>query len=130
LGKEFLELLKPFGKINYREKNKRCEADILSKNNEILFTVIYEAESNEVRATLVDLKDRYLYGKIMRQLNKYNTCMYCQACNSTCSFGALSVSKGMYIIDENICTNCLKCVTHFDSGCLIASALKIKKQEV
>ncbi|WP_320046568.1 phosphoadenosine phosphosulfate reductase family protein [uncultured Ilyobacter sp.] len=130
LGKEFLELLKPFGKINYREKNTRCEANILSKNNEILFTVTYEAASNEVRATLVDLKDRYLYGKIMRQINKYNTCIYCQACNSTCSFGALSVNNSQYKIDENICTNCLKCVMHFESGCLIVSVLKIKKQEV
>ncbi len=130
LNGDFLELMKPFGKINYREKNRRSEADILSPKNEILFTIAYERESTELRVTLVDLKERYLYGKIMRQLNKYNSCMYCQACNSTCSFGALSVSKGLYKVDENLCTNCLKCVTHFESGCLIASALKIKKQEV
>lgn len=130
LNGDFLELMKPFGKINYREKNRRSEADILSPKNEVLFTIAYERESTELRVTLVDLKDRYLYGKIMRQLNKYNSCMYCQACNSTCSFGALSVSKGLYKIDENLCTNCLKCVMHFELGCLIVSVLKIKKQEV
>ena len=65
----------------------------------------------------------------MKQINKFNACIYCQACNSTCSFGALSVINGRYMIDENKCVNCLNCVNQFDMGCLIASALRVKSKE-
>ena len=41
----------------------------------------------------------------MKQLNKFNMCIYCQACNSTCKYGALQVLNNNYFIDEkNVCT--------------------------
>lgn len=126
---EFFTLFKPFGQISITTKGKVKEAFILNKEKEAIFKILFRDNSREIKVTLIDLKDRYLYGKIMKQLNKFNTCIYCQACNSTCSFGALSVINGKYEIDENKCVNCLNCVNKFDMGCLVASALRTKNKE-
>lgn len=124
---ELFELFKPFGKLNFTNKGNQQEVYVLSKEETVLFKVLYREKGFEIKITLIDTKDRYLYGKIIRQLNKYNSCMYCQACNSTCKFGALTVGDNSYKIDENKCVNCLNCISRFEMGCLISSALKIKK---
>lgn len=126
---EFITLFKPFGDISISTKGKIQEMFVLNRNKEALFKVIFKDKSREIKITLIDLKDRYLYGKITKQLNKFNTCIYCQACNSTCSFGALSVINGKYSIDEKKCVNCLNCINKFDMGCLVASALRTKIKE-
>lgn len=129
IDNEFITLFKPFGRISIVKKGLIQEMFVLNKFNEALFKIVFKMKSREIRITIIDLKDRYLYGKIIRQINKFNTCIYCQACNSTCSFGALNVISGKYEIVEDKCTHCLNCVNKFDSGCLVASALKVKIKE-
>ncbi|WP_426709759.1 phosphoadenosine phosphosulfate reductase family protein [Cetobacterium sp. SF1] len=129
IDEEFITLFKPFGKHIFMNKGKNQELIVLNKKEEVLFKLLFIEGEKEVRLTIVNLEDKYLYGKVMKQFNKFNTCIYCQACNSTCSFGALSVINGKYTIDTDKCVNCLNCVTKFDSGCLVASALKTKNKE-
>lgn len=126
---EFITLFKPFGEISISKKGNIQEMFVLNRLKEALFKIVFKNDSREIKITLIDLKDRYLYGKITKQLNKFNTCIYCQACNSTCSFGALSVINGEYKIDEKKCVNCLNCINKFDMGCLVASALRTKIKE-
>lgn len=126
---EFITLFKPFGEISISKKGNIQEMFVLNRLKEALFKIVFKNDSKEIKVTLIDLKDRYLYGKITKQLNKFNTCIYCQACNSTCSFGALSVINGKYEIDEKKCVNCLNCINKFDMGCLVASALRTKIKE-
>ena len=127
IDKEFLSLFIPFGKLILNNKGKLQEVLVLNTKDEILFKLLYKEQDIEFRLTIVDLTDKHLYSKITRQLNKFNMCIYCQACNSTCKFGALKVINNSYTIDEDKCVHCLNCVTKFDQGCLIASALTIKK---
>lgn len=89
---------------------------------------MYKLNNTEVKVTIMKSEDKYIFNKIQKQFNKFNSCLYCQGCNSACPTGAISVSNGKYTIDEKKCVNCLKCIDKFDSGCLIASALKIKKR--
>lgn len=126
---EFITLFKPFGEISISTKGNIQEMFVLNRLKEALFKIVFKNDSREIKITLIDLKDRYLYGKITKQLNKFNTCIHCQACNSTCSFGALSVINGKYEIDEKKCVNCLNCINKFDMGCLVASALRTKIKE-
>ena len=130
IDKEFLSLFIPFGKLILNNKGKLQEVLVLNTKDEILFKLLYKEQDIEFRLTIVDLTDKHLYSKITRQLNKFNMCIYCQACNSTCKFGALKVINNSYTIDEDKCVHCLNCVTKFDQGCLIASTLAIKKGEV
>ncbi|SJZ80285.1 phosphoadenosine phosphosulfate reductase [Cetobacterium ceti] len=128
INNDFFQLFKPFGSLNILEKKGLYEIFILDKTKNPIFKVLTRENSNEVKVTIIDSKDKYIFNKIEKQFNKFNSCLYCQGCNSACPTGAINVSNKTYIIDETKCVNCLKCIDKFDSGCLIASALKIKKE--
>lgn len=127
INDDFIQLFKPFGIIKIIEKNRILELIILDKKKNPLFKLMYREDDNKVKVTIMKNEDKYIFNKIQKQFNKFNSCLYCQGCNSTCPTGAIYVSSGKYIVDDKKCINCLKCIDKFDSGCLIASALKIKK---
>lgn len=127
INEDFIQLFKPFGIIKTIEKNGMLELIILDKKKNPLFKLIYRENDNEVKVTIMKSEDKYIFNKIQKQFNKFNSCLYCQGCNSACPTGAIFVSNGKYVLDDKKCINCLKCIDKFDSGCLIASALKIKK---
>lgn len=128
INEDFINLFKPFGTIKIIEKKQMFELIIIDRENNPLFKIMYKSDSQEVKVTIIKSDDKYIFNKIQKQFNKFNSCLYCQGCNSACPTGAISVSNGQYRIDEKRCVNCLKCIDKFDSGCLIASALKIKKR--
>lgn len=125
----FINLFKPFGNLSLVSQGPLKEMFVINKKGNALFKILLKDGYNEIKITLIELNDRYLYGKIVKQINKFNNCIYCQACNSTCSFNALSVGSGKYNIDKSKCINCLNCVIKFDKGCLVASALRTKEKE-
>jgi phosphoadenosine phosphosulfate reductase len=128
IDSDFYQLFKPFGKLKNSSKGKIEELYIISKkDNSSIFKLMFKFGSNELKVAVINSNDRYILNKIEKQLNKFNSCMYCLACNSACPVGAISVSNKKYFIDKEKCINCLKCIDKFDSGCLITSALKIKK---
>ncbi len=125
---EFFELFKPFGILNFELGNKKIgEVYVLDKNNEIIMKLLAKKGNKKLRVTEINNNDQYIFSKIENQLRKFNTCIYCKACNSSCPFGAISVAGNAYKIDERLCTHCLKCINHFSTGCLISSSLCIKK---
>lgn len=128
VNEDFIQLFKPFGSMKIIEKNKISELILIDKKNNPLFKIMYKDGDNEVKVTIMRSDDKYIFNKIQKQFNKFNSCLYCQGCNSACPTGAIYVSNGKYIVDDTKCVNCLKCIDKFDSGCLIASALKIKKR--
>ena len=128
VNEDFIQLFKPFGSMKIIEKNKMSELILIDKKNNPLFKIMYKDGDNEVKVTIMRSDDKYIFNKIQKQFNKFNSCLYCQGCNSACPTGAIYVSNGKYIVDDTKCVNCLKCIDKFDSGCLIASALKIKKR--
>ncbi|MDX8335216.1 phosphoadenosine phosphosulfate reductase domain-containing protein [Candidatus Cetobacterium colombiensis] len=128
VNEDFVQLFKPFGTLKIMGKNRISELIILDRKSNPLFKIMYKDDDNEVKVTIMKSEDKYIFNKIQKQFNKFNSCLYCQGCNSACPTGAIYVSNGKYIIDEKKCVNCLKCIDKFDSGCLIASALKIKKR--
>lgn len=128
VNEDFIQLFKPFGSMKIIEKNKMSELILIDKKNNPLFKIMYKDGNNEVKVTIMRSDDKYIFNKIQKQFNKFNSCLYCQGCNSACPTGAIYVSNGKYIVDDTKCVNCLKCIDKFDSGCLIASALKIKKR--
>lgn len=128
VNEDFIQLFKPFGSMKIIEKNKISELILIDRKNNPLFKIMYKDGDTEVKVTIMRSDDKYIFNKIQKQFNKFNSCLYCQGCNSACPTGAIYVSNGKYIVDDTKCVNCLKCIDKFDSGCLIASALKIKKR--
>ena len=133
---EFYELFKPFGNLDFDIGKKALgEVYILGKNNEMLFKITGKKGDKQVRiAVLADLSKVYpilginnnIFNYIVRQIRKFQACIYCKACNSVCPVSAIKVTDSSYEIDSSKCTHCLKCVMHFYTGCLIASALATK----
>lgn len=63
------------------------------------------------------------------QVIKYNACRQCLKCEALCKFGAISISGGVYSIDEKKCTHCKQCVTdkYLEGGCLMRKYLRTKE---
>ena len=128
INNDFFQLLKPFGIIKILNNKQLVEIYLMNKENTPIFKVLYKENDNNIKITIINSSDKYIFNKIEKQLNKFNSCLSCQGCNSACPTGAINVSNNTYLIDEKKCIHCLKCIDKFDSGCLIVSALKIKKR--
>ena len=142
IDQDFFELFKPFGELNDTiGKRKLGEIGILNKNKEIIFKIIARkgelsfrviqvmTEPGELNKQYPQNLRQYFWNYIDNQIRKFQSCIYCKACDGACPVSAIKVSGNSYQIDERLCVNCLKCVNHFASGCLIASALSTKNQE-
>jgi len=74
----------------------------------------------------VDMKRITWYLK--QQATKFQTCIQCTACSAVCPHGAITIKPDMrvYQIDQDVCTGCMECVTHFGStGCLVAKSIAV-----
>lgn len=83
--------------------------------------------SDTVRVTFLPPREPANVEQLIKyQLNKFQTCIQCTACSAVCPHGAITVrpEQRVYAIDEDKCTGCLECVTHFGgTGCLVAKSL-------
>ncbi len=133
------EYFKPFGQIERAiGVESRNEFIVLGKNKSELFKVTLES-NNKLHIKLLETNFNKHYNKtnishtiwsyIDCQLRKYQICVKCQACKSTCPVGAIQVDNNNYFVDSKKCIHCLKCINHFPKGCLIASALAVRKSE-
>jgi phosphoadenosine phosphosulfate reductase len=142
INSDFFELFKPFGEINNAiGKRKQGEINILNRKKETIFKIIAKegelsfrvivvmTDSKELNKQYVQNLGQYFWNYIDNQIRKFQSCIYCKACNGACPVSAIKVDGTGYHIDERLCVHCLKCVNHFQSGCLIASALGTKKQD-
>jgi phosphoadenosine phosphosulfate reductase len=143
IDNDFFELFKPFGKLNDSiGKRKLGELHILNKNDEPIFKLIAKTGETSVRITLLmtdskELNKQYIkklgtffWNYIDNQIRKFQSCIYCKACDCVCPVSAIKIEHNKYTINEKLCTHCLKCINHFASGCLIAAALVTKNEDV
>ena len=68
-----------------------------------------------------------LVNRIKCQMRKYQFCIRCSACDSTCPHGAIDTIHGKYTIDENKCQHCKHCIAKFYNGCIMCDVLSSKK---
>ena len=130
---ELEELLKPLGKINrQRSRPSLGEIYLEGRPNQDWTALIVQAPemSTTLRFTVInpkqDMKRLTWYYK--QQATKFQTCIQCTACSAVCPHGAITIKPEMriYEIDQDVCTGCMECVTHFGSpGCLVAKSLSV-----
>ena len=65
------------------------------------------------------------------QIKKFNACRRCLKCESLCKFGAISITGGVYRIQDVKCKRCKMCVTdkYLEGGCLMQKYLKTKESK-
>jgi len=128
---ELEEFLKPLGKINRnRSRPSLGEIYLEGRPNQDWDALIVQAPENStvLRFTVINPRQdiKQLKWHFTKQAIKFQTCIQCTACSAVCPHGAITIKPDMriYEIDQDICTGCMECVTHFGSrGCLVADAL-------
>lgn len=128
---ELEEFLKPLGKIN-RDRSRPALGEIYleGRPNQLWDALIVHAPENSktIRYTVINPKDnmKRLQSYFRQQSAKFQTCIQCTACSAVCPHGAITIKpdQRIYEIDQDRCTGCMECVTHFGTtGCLVAKSL-------
>ena len=133
---EFLNMLIPFGKVSKELGRKLINEVIvldLKTNTPIISIQPFNQEDYEysVKVKTMNVANHQdLQRMISYQVRKFNACRKCLKCESLCRFGAISISGGIYHIDETKCKRCKMCVTakYLDGGCLMDKYLKTKEK--
>ncbi len=127
------EFLKPLGKIN-RDRSRAALGEIYleGRKGQKWDALIVQAPENSttLRITVINPQDtlKNIAAYMRYQATKYQTCIQCTACSAVCPTGAITIKpdQRIYEIDEDVCTGCMECVTHFGStGCLVAKSLSV-----
>lgn len=144
IGRDVLELLKPFGElsvfdkedvsyITVTEREYADESGVLHPKRKVCdFVITWETTVIKVlptKGTDVQL----LVNRLKCQMRKYQYCIRCTACDSICPRGAINTiaGGGRYIVDESRCAQnmnvCSKCIAKFYNGCITCQVLAGKK---
>ncbi len=133
------ELFKPFGHLNFEIGNKRLgEVYILDKKGNMILRLQGRIGSSALKVTIINKK---LIGckslktaeeKVKCQITKYQMCMSCRACESTCKYHAIKIQDKegggvSYTISDKLCVRCKECVSHVEGGCYLRKVLCIKR---
>ena len=132
LQKDVLELFKPLGDLKVVEKKDATyisvfdidKSGVYRKTCELIITygtTVIKVLPEE----RIDIKN--LVNRIKCQMRKYQFCIRCSACDSTCPNGAIDTIHGKYTIDEKKCTHCKKCIATFYNGCILCKKVAGKK---
>ena len=130
---ELEEFLKPLGKI-IRDRSRPALGEIYleGRPNQDWDALIVQAPQNSttLRFTVINPKSHIgqLSNYFKHQASKFQTCIQCTACSAVCPHGAITIKpdQRIYEIDQDVCTGCMECVTHFGStGCLVAKSLSV-----
>lgn len=135
LNDEFLNMLTPFGRVSKELGRKLLnEVIVLDVKNNVPILSIQPFQQADYEysvkvKTMNVAKHEDLQRMVGYQVRKFNACRKCLKCESLCKFGAISISGGIYRIDENKCKRCKMCVTakYLDGGCLMDKYLKTKE---
>jgi len=127
---DLIEFFKPFG-----ETTKIFESEDLSifsvgyqlDDKDSNFKIYLNINSKTIKIEPIKVKNISLfYQRVECQLRKYEFCIRCMACDSVCPSDAIRTANNNYRIIEENCVHCLKCVAHFNGGCLRVEKHKSK----
>jgi phosphoadenosine phosphosulfate reductase len=130
---ELEEFLKPLGKIN-RDRSRAALGEIYleGRPGQKWDAIIVQAPENSttIRFTIINPKDQMknITAYLRYQSVKFQTCIQCTACSAVCPTSAITIKpdQRIYEINQDVCTGCMECVTHFGTtGCLVAKSLSV-----
>jgi len=125
----FFNLYTPFGIIQEgrKELNEKLLLDIKTQTP---YVSLQPLNKRQIKIVTINVKNpKLLHSRLAYQVIKYNACNQCLKCESLCKFGAISIGKNGYHIDENKCKHCQVCVNnkYLSGGCLMCRYLRTKK---
>ncbi len=143
ISKDVLEFFKPFGQIEFIEKEDAAYITItekeVTKNGQTFFPkrkvcdLVISWGTKVIKVLPTASTDiTLLVNRIKCQMRKYQYCIKCSACDSVCPYGAINtLTEKRYVIDEKKCKQntheCFKCIAKFYNGCITCQVLAGKK---
>ena len=129
---EVIELFKPLGDLKITEKKDATyievyDSDKSGEYRKVCELIVYFG-TTIIKVLPEDRIDvTTLIKRIKCQMRKYQFCINCSACDSTCPFGAIDTIHGRYTIDSERCQHCKHCIAKFYNGCIMCDVLASKK---
>lgn len=132
LDKDLIEFFKPFGNLKIIEKADVTSIEVYDVDKSGVyrkcFSLMLVFGTNVLKVLPEERIDvPNLINRLKCQLRKYQFCIRCSACDSVCPYGAIDTIHGSYIIDEDKCCHCKKCIAKFYNGCIICDKVAGKK---
>lgn len=131
----FYSMFAPFG-IVAPELGRKLVGEVLVLDTHSKLPILsiqpYAQEGHAVRIKTMNVTShRRMQQKIVYQIRKYNACRACGKCVSVCVAGAIRIKNADYVIDQNKCTRCQKCIStkYIDAGCIMKRTIGISKQQ-
>ena len=121
-AKRLANLLRPFGQVEESEiSGGHCFK--VSRNGTLLFLLWGVDGLPRAKLTVFEQDNkRAIMFRVMRQLRRFQACLYCGVCEAVCQYGAILINPDtqQYTIDERICTHCMECVDgkRIKGGCV------------
>lgn len=115
-SEKILEFFKVFGKKTVESIGD--EEMVTIKGSKVMIASVIGSQTMRVRFTDMSCFSRTLF-ELKKQLEKAVNCVNCGACVGSCQLGAIEW-KGHVKVNENVCINCLSCVTskHLKQSCI------------
>ena len=135
IDESFYEMFIPFGKVS-KDLGRKLIGEVLvldlATNVPIVSIQPFSQQGYDysVKIKTMNVKSHDdLQRMIGYQIKKFNACRQCLKCESVCSFGAITINKQGYHIDNLKCKRCKKCVTpkYLTGGCLMDRFLRVRK---
>lgn len=133
ISEDLYEYFKPFGHVDLsRGRSLLGEVFVVdARTKDPMLVLQGRIGTAELRVKIVNSNNPTLFmHRIDCQIRKYQSCVLCGGCPPICPAGAISDKTGRYVINEEKCVHCLKCVSHYDTGCLVSKVLKTKRGTV
>lgn len=146
IGREVIELLKPFGRLEIVEKDGTTYISIVEQYFDIASTekrdekkvcdIIINFGTTVVKVLPANGVDSsLLITRIKSQMRKYQFCIRCSACDSICPYGAINtMGDAKYSVDSTKCIQnlkeCAKCINKFKYGCITCQVLSSKRKVI
>lgn len=132
ISKDILEFFKPLGDLKVIEKTDMTYVSVYDKDKSEEYRKCFELRFKYGTTVIKVLPEERidipnLINRIKCQMRKYQFCIRCSACDSTCPHGAIDTIHGKYHIDETRCVHCKHCVAKFYNGCIMCDVLSSKK---
>lgn len=133
LNKDVLEFFKPLGDLKIVEKEDANYIQIFDEDKSGKYrkicNLIFTYGTTVIKVLPEERIDvANLVNRIKCQMRKYQFCIRCSACDSTCPHGAIDTIHGKYTIDEHKCQHCKHCIAKFYNGCIMCDVLSSRKE--
>ena len=127
---QLYEYFKPFGTLDF-DAGKSMLGEVYVKDRITGEPVLLlQGRKGQNHLKVVSLRKenlRLLLTRIECQIRKYQACFGCGGCPSICPAKAISLIGDDYVIDAKKCVGCMKCVAHFDQGCLVTKVTQTRR---